>query len=672
MPAMKLSAAFGRLRAGHVYPRRAVGDRIVRRSFQLDSAAHRDPVLVASADGVGTKLKVAFLTGRHDTVGRDLVNHCVNDILVQGARPLFFLDYLATGALDPGRCRTSCAVWRPGCRENGCALLGGETAEMPGFYADGEYDVAGFIVGVGRRDASHRRRGHRRRATSLIGLPSVGAAHQRLFARAPHRASRPAVSTSDARVPSSAAPSAKRCSRRTGRTSSRDQPLLGTGLINGMAHITGGGITDNLPRVSSERRRPQSSIAIVGRAPGVPLAARERWRARDEMLRVFNMGIGMMLSSRPTQSLGARRASDAARPTALPSSATSARRGRRRLRRSVPAPSPRLAVLISGRGSNLQSIIEAIASGTTPCHDRGGRVEPARRPRIWRSAREAGMPRRWCSITRLTRAARRFDPAVVAALKRTTSASSASPASCACSRPLLERFPQPDPEHPSVAAAGVPRRRRAEAGARPRREGHRLHRAPRRRRSSTAGRSSCRPRCRCSTTTRQRRSPRASSSRNTGSTRSPCKRSSSAAGDSRGAGSSSGDTFRLQPEAKVLRQSGTNGGTIRIPLGQPRERTSPAESRMRRSCALMVGQTLGHYKIVELLGKGGMGEAVPRRGCQAATARRAQGPVERPRPRSRSPRPVRARSARGCGTESPQHRHDPLSRGGRRRAVSHA
>ena len=116
--------------------------------FALPSAGVREPVLVASADGVGTKLRVAFMTGIHDTIGRDLVNHCVNDILVQGARPLFFLDYLATGRLEPDVAVKIVEGLASACRDNGCALLGGETAEMPGFYADGEYDVAGFIVGL--------------------------------------------------------------------------------------------------------------------------------------------------------------------------------------------------------------------------------------------------------------------------------------------------------------------------------------------------------------------------------------------------------------------------------------------------------------------------------------------------------------------------------------------
>src|SRR5947209_6689601 len=133
----------------------------------------KQPVLVASADGVGTKLKIAFATGTHNTVGRDLVNHCVNDILVQGARPLFFLDYIATGVLAPDVVASIIEGIAMGCRENGCVLLGGETAEMPGFYAEGEYDVAGFIVGVVDRekviDGSRITPGD-----VVLALPSVG------------------------------------------------------------------------------------------------------------------------------------------------------------------------------------------------------------------------------------------------------------------------------------------------------------------------------------------------------------------------------------------------------------------------------------------------------------------------------------------------------------------
>src|SRR5881398_3353970 len=133
----------------------------------------QSPVLVASADGVGTKLKIAFMTGVHDTVGRDLVNHCVNDILVQGARPLFFLDYIATSKLSPDTITNVIEGITNGCRENGCVLLGGETAEMPGFYTDGEYDVAGFIVGIVDREKIID--GHTiAPGDVLLGLPSVG------------------------------------------------------------------------------------------------------------------------------------------------------------------------------------------------------------------------------------------------------------------------------------------------------------------------------------------------------------------------------------------------------------------------------------------------------------------------------------------------------------------
>src|SRR5437764_12156430 len=133
----------------------------------------KQPVLVASADGVGTKLKIAFATGVHNTVGRDLVNHCVNDILVQGARPLFFLDYIATGKLSPDVVASVIEGVSNGCRENGCVLLGGETAEMPGFYAEGEYDVASFIVGVVDREKIIDGRTIRPDDV-VLGLPSVG------------------------------------------------------------------------------------------------------------------------------------------------------------------------------------------------------------------------------------------------------------------------------------------------------------------------------------------------------------------------------------------------------------------------------------------------------------------------------------------------------------------
>jgi phosphoribosylformylglycinamidine cyclo-ligase len=263
--------------------------------FQLDSSAYREPVLVSSADGVGTKLKVAFKAGRHDTVGADLVNHCVNDILVQGARPLFFLDYLATGRLQPDVAEQVIAGIARACRENGCALIGGETAEMPGFYADGEYDIAGFIVGVVERskiiDGKSIRPGD-----VLIGLPSAGLhtngfslARRVLFDAhhlkpddviaelglsvgdtllAPHRAYLGAVS-----------------------------PLLNTGLVKGMAHITGGGITENLPRILPAGCGAVIALGSWSAPPIFGLLQRLGSISTDEMYRAFNMGIGLIVAA---------------------------------------------------------------------------------------------------------------------------------------------------------------------------------------------------------------------------------------------------------------------------------------------------------------------------------------------------------------------------------------
>jgi phosphoribosylformylglycinamidine cyclo-ligase len=261
--------------------------------FALDRAGIADPVLVASADGVGTKLRLAFMTGIHDTIGLDLVNHCVNDILVQGARPLFFLDYLATGRLDPDVAVKIVEGLARGCRENGCALLGGETAEMPGFYADGEYDVAGFIVGAVARaqviDGSSIRAGD-----VLVGIPSSGL-HTNGYSLARRIAFDAARLT-----PSSPVPELGTTIGDALLTPHRSylrliEPLLGSGAIKGMAHITGGGITDNLPRVL-----PPGVHATVDRSawPVPPLFT---WLQKagnvplDDMYRTFNMGIGLVV-----------------------------------------------------------------------------------------------------------------------------------------------------------------------------------------------------------------------------------------------------------------------------------------------------------------------------------------------------------------------------------------
>ena len=262
--------------------------------FRLDAAGVSDPVLVASADGVGTKLRVAFQAGTHRTIGVDLVNHCVNDILVQGAQPLFFLDYLATGRLEPDVAVQVVEGLSAACRENGCALLGGETAEMPGFYADGEYDVAGFIVGVVARDRLIDGRTIRA-GDALVGVPSSG-----LHTNGYSLARRIAFEVAGLRVDSLVT--------ELGRTIGAAllephrsylpviKPLLSSGVIKGMAHITGGGITDNLPRIL-----PDGAAALIDRSAWqVPPIF--QWLQRtgrvpdDDMLRTFNMGIGLILA----------------------------------------------------------------------------------------------------------------------------------------------------------------------------------------------------------------------------------------------------------------------------------------------------------------------------------------------------------------------------------------
>jgi phosphoribosylformylglycinamidine cyclo-ligase len=273
--------------------------------FHLAAAGQRDPVLVASADGVGTKLRVAFLSGIHGTVGADLVNHCVNDILVQGAVPLFFLDYLATGRLDPEIAVRIVEGVARACRENGCALLGGETAEMPGFYADGEYDIAGFIVGSVERE---RLIDGRTIAPGdvLIGLPSSGL-HTNGFSLARTIVFDRLGLKIHERVPELGVTVAEALLVPHRSYLPVVGPLLGTGHVKGMAHITGGGITENLPRVL-----PAGTAAIV-RPGSWETPAVFRWLGeagsvpREDMFRTFNMGIGLVLVVAAAQSAAVMR-----------------------------------------------------------------------------------------------------------------------------------------------------------------------------------------------------------------------------------------------------------------------------------------------------------------------------------------------------------------------------
>jgi phosphoribosylformylglycinamidine cyclo-ligase len=261
--------------------------------FRLDRDRWRDPVLVSSADGVGTKLKVAFMTGRHDTVGGDLVNHCVNDILVQGAEPLFLLDYLATGRLSPAVVEQVVAGVARACRENGCALLGGETAEMPGFYADGEYDLAGFIVGIVERERIVDGRGIVP-GDRLVGLPSAGL-HTNGYSLARRVLFEVAGLLPDTFVPELGTTVADALLAPHRSYLSAVRPLVERNLVKGLAHITGGGITENLPRTLPEGCAAEIERRMWEVPPLFRVLQQRGSIAIDEMFRVFNMGIGLVV-----------------------------------------------------------------------------------------------------------------------------------------------------------------------------------------------------------------------------------------------------------------------------------------------------------------------------------------------------------------------------------------
>jgi len=262
--------------------------------FSLNASKYKNPVLVSGTDGVGTKLKLAFLADRHDTVGIDLVAMCVNDIIVQGAEPLFFLDYLATGRLLPEKAAQIVKGIAEGCRQAGCALIGGETAEMPGFYADGEYDMAGFTVGVVERDniidGSSIAVGNR-----LIGIASSGL-HSNGYSLVRKLVFERLGLSIDSPFPGTDRTVAEELLTPTRIYVRSVMNLLRDFKINGIAHITGGGLLENVPRIL-----PRGCVATIHL---------DRWKRpvlfdvlqdagnveRDEMYRAFNMGIGMVLA----------------------------------------------------------------------------------------------------------------------------------------------------------------------------------------------------------------------------------------------------------------------------------------------------------------------------------------------------------------------------------------
>jgi phosphoribosylformylglycinamidine cyclo-ligase len=253
----------------------------------------QQPVLVASADGVGTKLKVAFETGVHNTVGRDLVNHCVNDILVQGARPLFFLDYFATGKLEPEVTASVVDGIATGCRENGCVLLGGETAEMPDFYPEGEYDIAGFIVGVVDRERIIDGRTIEG-GDVILGLPSAGL-HTNGYSLARKLFFEVAAFNVDSYLDEAQGTAGAVLLRPHLSYLRTLEGLLDSGKIKGLAHITGGGLLENIPRILPERTNAEIQKGSWPALPVFELLQRLGSIEEHEMYRTFNMGVGMIL-----------------------------------------------------------------------------------------------------------------------------------------------------------------------------------------------------------------------------------------------------------------------------------------------------------------------------------------------------------------------------------------
>jgi phosphoribosylformylglycinamidine cyclo-ligase len=251
------------------------------------------PVLVSSADGVGTKLKVAFLAGRHDTIGEDLVNHCVNDIAVLGASPLFFLDYFASGKLEAEVARQVIGGLARGCKRNGCALIGGETAEMPGMYAAGEYDLAGFIVGAAERKRMLNGSGIRP-GDALIGLPSTGL-HTNGYSLARKLLFEVAGYGANTFLPELNCTVADELLKVHRSYLKPVQALLSEGVLKGAAHITGGGITDNTPRILPAGLGIEVDPAAWPVLPVFELLRRLGRIPAADYRRTFNLGIGMIL-----------------------------------------------------------------------------------------------------------------------------------------------------------------------------------------------------------------------------------------------------------------------------------------------------------------------------------------------------------------------------------------
>lgn len=266
--------------------------------FDLKAIGMKDPVLVSGTDGVGTKLKVAIETGKLDTVGIDLVAMCVNDVLAQGALPLFFLDYFATGKLDVDSAASVVSGIAEGCRQSKAALIGGETAEMPGMYADGEFDLAGFVVGAAERDQMLPRLGDMEAGDVLIGLESSGP-HSNGYSLIRRIVERSGLSFDDASPFSDGQTLGEALLSPTRIYVDAAAPILG--MIKGLAHITGGGLTDNVPRMLPDHLRAEFDMDAWERPAVFRWLQEVGHVAEDEMQRAFNCGIGLVLCAAPDQ-----------------------------------------------------------------------------------------------------------------------------------------------------------------------------------------------------------------------------------------------------------------------------------------------------------------------------------------------------------------------------------
>jgi phosphoribosylformylglycinamidine cyclo-ligase len=261
--------------------------------FDLKAAGFKDPILVAGTDGVGTKLKLAIDTRRFDNIGQDLVAMCVNDIVVQGAEPLFFLDYYATGKLEVESAAIVVEGIARACKESGCALIGGETAEMPGLYAKGDFDLAGFAVGAVERDAILPRTGAMKPGDVLIGVASSGV-HSNGFSLVRKVVEKSGLQL-EAPAPFTPGKTLGEALLAPTRIYVRScLQAIQTGGVKGLAHVTGGGITDNLPRCLPEGSDTEVDLSAISVLPVFQWLAKEAGIVESEMLRTFNCGIGMI------------------------------------------------------------------------------------------------------------------------------------------------------------------------------------------------------------------------------------------------------------------------------------------------------------------------------------------------------------------------------------------